>query len=341
MMKRTLWPALTLTLALAASARTASAQEASRAQALFDDGRRLMNEGKLAEACPKLAASQRLDPGAGTLMNLATCFDKNGQLASAWATYKEAAAASRSSNHADWEAAARGRAEKIEPDLARLVVTVPPESRIAGLVVERDGTPIDPAEFATPMPIDGGPHTIRASAPGKKAWTTQITIAGPKARASVTVPVLLGEGGSAAPVSPVVPPGGERPSDPPGAGGKDIGSTRRLIGLVAGGVGIVGIGVGTVFGLKAKSTYNDAVGSCNAEHQCPQGSLDKADDASSQATLSTVSFVAGGVLLAGGAVLYLTAPRAAATSGSAGKAGYMHVSLGGPGLAGMTLGGAF
>ena len=341
MMKRTPWPALSLALALAASARTVHAQESSRAQALFDDGRRLMIEGKLAEACPKLAASQKLDPGAGTLMNLATCYEKNGQLASAWATYKEAAAASRSSGHADWEIAARGRAEKIEPDLARIVVTVPQESRVAGLVVERDGTPIDAAEFATPMPIDGGPHTIRASAPGKKAWTTQVTITGPKARASVSVPVLLGDAGSAPPVPPVVPPGGERPVEPPRAGGKDVGSTQRLLGVVAGGVGIVGIGVGTVFGLKAKSTYNDAVGGCNAEHQCPQGSLDKADDASSQATLSTVSFIAGGVLLAGGAVLYLTAPRVAATSGSSGSTGNIHVSLPGPGLAGVTLGGAF
>lgn len=153
--------------------------------------------------------------------------------------------------------------------------------------------------------------------------------------------MLLGDAGSAPPVPPVVPPGGERPVEPPGAGGKEVGSTQRLLGVVAGGVGIVGIGVGTVFGLKAKSTYNDAVDGCDAEHQCPQGSLDKADDASSQATLSTVSFIAGGVLLAGGAVLYLTAPRIAAASGSPGSTGNMQVSLRGPGLAGVTLGGAF
>jgi hypothetical protein len=336
MKKRLLWPALSLVLVIAAPARTALAQEASRAQALFDDGRRLMNEGKLAEACPKLAASQKLDPGAGTLMNLATCYDKNGQLASAWATYKEAAAASRSSGHPDWEAAARGRADKIEPDLARLVVAVPKESRVAGLVVERDGAPIDAAEFSTPMPIDSGVHTIRASAPGKKAWSTQITIGGARTQASVAVPVLESEG--AAPAVP--PPGAARPAETPAPGpAKDEGNTQRLLGLVAGGVGIVGLGAGTIFGLKAKSTYNDAVGACNADHQCPQGSLDKADDASSQATISTISFIAGGVLLAGGAVLYLTAPRAAPDQ--RGSAGNMHVSLGGPGLAGMTLGGAF
>src|SRR4051812_2324896 len=146
-------------------ARTAHAQEGSRAQALFDDGRRLMNEGHFADACPKLAASQKLDPGAGTLMNLATCYEKNNQLASAWATFKEAAAASRASGHADWETAARGRADKLEPELARLAVVVPKDVQVPGLVVERDGRALDPAEWATPIPVDGGTHTVRALAP--------------------------------------------------------------------------------------------------------------------------------------------------------------------------------
>jgi len=50
------------------------------------------------------------------------------------------------------------------------------------------------------------------------------------------------------------------------------------------------------------------------------------------------------VLLAGGAFLYLTAPRgtsATAATKPRPKPETMHVSLGGPGLAGLTLGGAF
>jgi len=331
-MNRVILPLLSVAFVLAAPL-TARAQESSRAQALFDDGRRLMNEGKFADACPKLAASQRLDPGAGTLMNLATCYDKNGQLASAWAAYREAAAASRSSGHADWEAAARGRADKLEPDLARVIVVVPKESRVTGLVVERDGTPIDAAEWSTPMPIDGGPHTLRAAAPGKKAWTTQIIVAGPRSQSTVSVPMLESETGPAP-----VPPSGARLAEQPGPSPKDEGGTQRLIGLVAGGVGIVAIGAGAFFGLKARSTYDDAVGTCNPARQCPQSGLDKAGDASSQATLSTVSFIAGGALLAGGAVLYFTAPHAAKATGFTGN---LRGSLGGPGVAGITLGGAF
>lgn len=305
-----------------------------------------MNEGHFQDACPKLAASQKLDPGAGTLMNLATCYEKNGQLASAWATFKEAAASSRASGHPDWETAARGRADQLEPDLARLVVVVPSEARLPGLVVERDGTALDAAEWGTPIPTDGGEHTIRALAAGKKIWTTQVTIAGPRAQATVTVPTLeAGEGAVAPGARPAAPPPGEPPRHASDRT-SDAGGTQRLVGLVLGGAGVVAIGAGAFFGLKASSTYDEALTHCNPSHVCQQRGIDLGDDATTHATVSTISFVAGGVLLAGGAVLYLTAPRgtpanATTANAKARSRGTAHVSLGGPGLAGMTIGGAF
>jgi hypothetical protein len=88
---------------------------------------------------------------------------------------------------------------------------------------------------------------------------------------------------------------------------------QRVTALVLGGVGVVGLGVGAVFGFRAidlknqRSQYCDANNVCNSE----QGvSLDR--DARTAATLSTVSMIAGGVLAAGGLVLVLTAPRTTA-----------------------------
>ncbi|MCL2451247.1 MAG: hypothetical protein FWD17_20060, partial [Polyangiaceae bacterium] len=61
-----------------AFAQTAS--EEAAAEALFEQGRDLMLAGRVAEACPKFAESERLDPAPGTLLNLATCYERNGQV---------------------------------------------------------------------------------------------------------------------------------------------------------------------------------------------------------------------------------------------------------------------
>src|ERR1700677_4816556 len=120
----------------------AFAQDASNqaaAQALFEQARQLMADGKFAEACPKLVESERLDPGAGTLQNLWHCYEKNGQTASAWVTFKDAAAAADVKHRADWSSRARERAQALEPTLSRLTIEVPPDARISGLQVRRDG----------------------------------------------------------------------------------------------------------------------------------------------------------------------------------------------------------
>src|ERR1700730_12060632 len=91
-----------------------------RAQALSEEGRRLMAAGDYASACPKLSESAALDPGSGTALSLASCYEKSNKLASAWETLQRSAAAGRS----DRVAAAKKKAAALEPRLSRMTIAV-------------------------------------------------------------------------------------------------------------------------------------------------------------------------------------------------------------------------
>ncbi len=80
------------------------------AESLFEDARQLVTVGKVAEACPKFADSQRLDPSVATLLNLANCWEKLGRTATAWATYREAASAADAAGRKDYLATRKASA---------------------------------------------------------------------------------------------------------------------------------------------------------------------------------------------------------------------------------------
>src|ERR1700733_5702276 len=88
------------------------------AEALFEEGRKLVADGNFADACPKFADSQRLDPSPATLLNLASCYEKQGRSASAWVTYREAASAANAASRPDYVVAAQRHAEALAAHLA-------------------------------------------------------------------------------------------------------------------------------------------------------------------------------------------------------------------------------
>src|SRR5882724_9354208 len=96
-----------------------------------------MAAGQTAEACPKYAESERLDPQLGTLLHLGECYAKLGKTASAWTSFKEAAdlAAERKDRR---EAKIRERITDLEKTLSNLVIMVD-ASEPAGLELRQDG----------------------------------------------------------------------------------------------------------------------------------------------------------------------------------------------------------
>jgi hypothetical protein len=299
---------LTLVSMHAAEVRAdATTDQKAAAQVLFERGRALVEQGRFAEACPSFAESQKLDPGIGTMLWLADCYENNGQSASAWATFKEAAAAAAQS-HDKREHVALERAQSLEPKLPRLMIVVPSEAASQGLVVERDGVALGPMQWGLPVPVDPGVHSLTAKAPDHTPWTTTVQLPARAETLQVTIPVLEG---AAPPVAPPVP------AAAPGAIGalstetrSAPGSTQRTLGIVLAGAGVIGAGIGTYFSFHAKSTYDgsNTSGHCQG-NQCDAVGKQDRSDAFAQATIATVAIGAGAAALVGGAVLFLAAPK--------------------------------
>ena len=287
-------------------ARAQDAQTQAMGRALFNEGVTLFNRGDFDAACPKFEASLKHYPGLGTRGKLAECYEKLGRYASAWAAYREVAQLAARSGDPTREQVASGRAKSLEPKLSYVTITLPPAHDVAGLVIKRGGTELERGKLGSAEPVDSGAITVEVSAPGRKTFTTQLTAIQGQAT-KFEVPSLV-PADSAAPPPP--PPLLTTTTEPPGVHG-DPPAWQKPVGLVLVGVGVIGLGVGSVFGLSAKSKYSGAFdgGGCDrATKSCDAPGQSAVDDARSKATLSTILFVSGGVLTVAGAVVFLTAP---------------------------------
>ncbi len=116
---------------------------------------------------------------------------------------------------------------------------------------------------------------------------------------------------------------------------------QRWLGIAAAGAGVAGIAVGAVFGLMASSEWNAQQSACGSPTSCPdhEGALAHHSNLTTDAAISTWTFIGGGALLAGGALIFMTAPRHAAPS--APSSGLVLAPAAGPRSAGLELTGRF
>ncbi|HEX6764267.1 MAG TPA: hypothetical protein VF103_02290 [Polyangiaceae bacterium] len=312
--------ALLVSLGVAPVARAQSAADKTAAEALFDEGKRLREAKRYSEACPKFADSQKLDPAVGTLLNLALCYKDNGQTASAWSTYREAAAQAAAAHQTDREQLARDEAAALETKLTKLVIELSPEvSKIQGIEVKRDGAVVPQGLWGVAAPVDPGVRSIDVTAPGKKPYHVDAKAEGAGATAKIVVGALEDDpNAGAAPVAAgtatqptTQPTDAQKPADQ----GAKPGQGQRIIGFAVAGLGVVGLVVGGVFTLKSKSENDDALAICEDDSEaCTAQDISDHDLLVDQAKASQLnSYVAyglGGVGIVTGAILILTAPSA-------------------------------
>lgn len=189
----------------------------------------------------------------------------------------------------------------------------------------------------TALPVNPGQHTFGFEAQGfeplSKVFVLKETEKGRRER------IVLRPSVSAA-ATPTTESPSPLPDLPPTTDQSSSGfGAQRWLGVITGGVGVAGIAVGSVFGLMASSQWSAQQSACGSPTNCPNHSGAVADhsNVTTDGTISTWTFIGGGVLLAAGAALFLTAPSHSASPSSA-----LVVSPGvGPGLAAVELTGSF
>lgn len=255
------------------------------AQTLFDEGRVLMDQKKYAEACPKFAESQRLDPGGGTLLNLAVCHEAEGRTATAWNEFRDALSQAVRDGRKDRQDLANEHITSLAPKLIRLTVVVPPNVVTRDPEVTLDRSRLPQAAWGSPIPVDPGDHHVTVTAAGAPTWDTTINASAAGQTYKVEVPELERAAPLQTPVQREVK-------------GR---STAFWMLLVGGGASI---GVSVVTGLMALDANNYVDANCSPERdfcRVPDG----ADEASRARTMAWVSTATLFVGIAAGAVAFL------------------------------------
>ncbi len=199
-----------------------------------------------------------------------------------------------------------------------------------------DDVPVPHAIDGSPLSPDPGSHVFVFTEPGQPSVTQTFVlregekgrheriVIGPPPAAPKTAPAA-GDKGSSLTLAP------EAPSGMP---------TQKVIGLAAGGVGIAGLVAGAIFGAMTMSSASQQKSDCSSPTNCPNPDHAASAHSSGEttATVSTVSFIAGGALAAAGAVLFLTAARSKEAPPAAALAVVPSI---GPGGGGVWLSGGF
>jgi len=283
---------LAAVVAIAMALPSTALADKATAQALFKEGSDLVQAGKYADACVKFAASNAEDRSVGALTGLGVCNEKLGKLATAWASFSEAATLARSLKD-DRHQGLLDRAAGLEPKLSKLTLVVKgtlPE----GAVVKRNGVEVSKNALGNANPVDPGEHEIEVTAESYKTWKGSIKVGPNGDKQSFDVPEMVKD------------PDWKPKEGPGGAGGKvDDGTTLRIAGFVLGGVGVAALGVGAVMGGLAasdKSNLDTDPLLCQGG-TCSDTGRALVEDAKTKALVSTILIPVGGAMLAGGVVM--------------------------------------
>lgn len=291
--------ALSLMPTLALAADPDYDKEAGKA--LFEVAMNRMRQGKVDEACQKLEESVLLYAGTGTLFHLGNCYEKLGRTASAWKQFKLVAERARADGQEARQKEAERRAAALEPNLAKVIVSVSNDARASGLELRLDDRVLSPDEWNVPLIEDEGKHGLQVRAPGRQTWQHLVIVKPAPDVVTVKVPLLAPAiDYNAAPatgkaVDPaLLPPAPDEDARP---------SSRILVGASMIGGGVLATGAGAVLTMLAAGDYQDALGTSKIGDKSNTASAESSGDDKlkvglSLAVIGLASAAIGGVIIA-------------------------------------------
>jgi hypothetical protein len=282
-----------LLLAGTAGATGQPARDPTSADDLFRQGRALATADDYPHACPKFAESPRLDPAAGTLLNLADCEEHIGHLASAWEHFKELSDELPSTD--ERKEIALERARLLERRLPRLTIELSFDTA-PDATVWRDTVELGRASLGVALPVDPGEHTVLVIQPGHVRRPSTFGLAEGQSRVLVVGPgeVIPLQGAATAEVG--------APSTSHGG--------KRTAGWIVGGVGIAALATGAYFGVSALEKRGDSDAHCNNGVCSDAASVQAYEDAKGYARVADVGLGIGIVAVAVAGYLLLTSGSA-------------------------------
>jgi hypothetical protein len=277
-----------------------SASSEEQRKSAYRAGVTAAEAGRWAEARARFREAIALRPSPKAVFSLAQAEEHLGEVASAQASYEEARTSARAAGENDVVSASEQAEAALEPRIPHLHV-------VTTGVLDATAT-LDGQRVATSLVVaaDPGSHALVVQATGRQPYTATISL---RERQQLEVVVSL---------LPLAPLGaGTPPPPPPVARTVRTQSPLATAGLVAAGVGVVGVAIGAAFGIEARARNDQSYsGGCQG-NACPANAAAVRESALSWAHASTAAFIAGGALVASGVVVWLVVPPRVTTEGGA------------------------
>jgi hypothetical protein len=296
-------------------------EQVEAARVLYHDARELRRQGRLHEAVDKALQAMAVAATPVTALEAGQLLVESGRLVEARDVVRSVALMPVSPRESDKGRDARQLAASLASQLDMRIPKIAVAARPPGVTLSLDGKPLAPTDPAAWLGVDPGPHALVVRVDERPCTTINLTLSEGEERT-----LELHDAASACrpeppPVEPPRPPlmpevtprpALSPPVLPPSRGPAPL----QWVGVAVAGAGAVAVAVAGGLALQAKSNYDGVAGECPARG-CSQSGFDVRTSARNLAGVATVVMTVGGVAIAGGAALWLLAPRSASSPGAA------------------------